>query len=517
MTISVIRGITFNTTNINQVETNTSTNKGVFPTGSLIVDMSSNTLRLGDGATQGGVAVAGGGGGGGSNAWADITGKPTTLAGFGITDAVASPLSADLITGSNRIKFQSAGVHSFMDFTVTQFGQTNNTVLSSVKSINLFLDSNGGDSGQAFRIYNNTDPDNNPTEDTYIFKVQENGNVNIGNHLLMDQGSIVFEGTADDDFETTLTPGNPTQDNTITLPDVSGTIITTGNADAPATTTSSGDADFVLIDDGGTMKKITPTNLGIGGGGGGGSLNNVVEDTTPQLGGTLEANGNLIQFGDSASATDDRLQFGANQDLHIYHDSNFNNNVIDGISGHLIIRNEPSNTTKNVYVQADNEVLITTISANETMAKFSKDGGVELYYDDHKKVETTSAGISVVNEAHIEGATPYLTLKRTDNANVPMIRFLGSGGAAGSTIGFDGTSGTVNEMIFQTYDGSLNERLRVQTGGVKITGSFALGTSGTEPTSSGDAGEVGEVRYTDNYIYIKTSAGWKRANLSGIV
>ena len=79
MTISVIRGITFNTTNINQVETNTSTNKGVFPTGSLIVDMSSNTLRLGDGATQGGVAVAGGGGGGGSNAWADITGKPTCL------------------------------------------------------------------------------------------------------------------------------------------------------------------------------------------------------------------------------------------------------------------------------------------------------------------------------------------------------------------------------------------------------------------------------------------------------
>jgi hypothetical protein len=183
----------------------------------------------------------------------------------------------------------------------------------------------------------------------------------------------------------------------------------------------------------------------------------------------------------------------------------------------MIIRNEPTNTTKNVYVQADNEVLITTISANETMAKFSKDGGVELYYDDHKKVETTSAGISVVNEAHIEGATPYLSLKRTDNANVPMIRFLGAGGAAGSTIGFDGTSGTVNEMIFQTYDGSLNERLRVQTGGVKITGSFALGTSGTEPTSSGDAGEVGEVRYTDNYIYIKTSAGWKRANLSGIV
>ena len=41
------------------------------------------------------------------------------------------------------------------------------------------------------------------------------------------------------------------------------TILTTGNSDTPTTTTSSSDADFVLIDDGGTMKKITPSNLGI--------------------------------------------------------------------------------------------------------------------------------------------------------------------------------------------------------------------------------------------------------------
>ena len=48
------------------------------------------------------------------------------------------------------------------------------------------------------------------------------------------------------------------------------TIITTANADAGATTTSSSDADHVLIDDGGVLKKITPANLGIGGGGGSG-------------------------------------------------------------------------------------------------------------------------------------------------------------------------------------------------------------------------------------------------------
>ena len=278
----------------------------------------------------------------------------------------------------------------------------------------------------------------------------------------------------------------------------------------------------------------------------GSGLGDVVDDTTPQLGGTLETNGNLIQFGDSASATDDRLQFGANQDLHIYHDSNFNNNVIDGISGHLIVRNEPSNTTNNVYVQADNEVLITTISATETMAKFSKDGGVELYYDDHKKVETVSQGISVVNETIIEGATPYLTIKRTDNANVPMIRFQGSAGANGATIGMDGTGGTVNDLIISAYGNA--ERIRTGVTGTQITGDLTITgrtdikgsvfgddstvivdsvnsavtaklicVNGTEPTSGSDAGEVGEIRFSDNYIYIKTAGfGWKRANLSGI-
>ncbi|MBU95142.1 MAG: hypothetical protein CL669_06135, partial [Balneola sp.] len=46
----------------------------------------------------------------------------------------------------------------------------------------------------------------------------------------------------------------------LTLPSADGTIISTSNSNAPSTTTSAADADFVLIDDGGTMKKITPAN-----------------------------------------------------------------------------------------------------------------------------------------------------------------------------------------------------------------------------------------------------------------
>ena len=76
-----------------------------------------------------------------------------------------------------------------------------------------------------------------------------------------------FEGATSNDNETTLTVVDPTSDRTVTLPDATGTVLTTGNSDTPTTTTSSSDADFVLVDDGGTMKKITPSNLGITSGG----------------------------------------------------------------------------------------------------------------------------------------------------------------------------------------------------------------------------------------------------------
>ena len=50
----------------------------------------------------------------------------------------------------------------------------------------------------------------------------------------------------------------------LTFPNVTGTVLTTSNSNVGATTTSSSDADHVLVNDGGILKKITPANLGIG-------------------------------------------------------------------------------------------------------------------------------------------------------------------------------------------------------------------------------------------------------------
>ena len=75
--------------------------------------------------------------------------------------------------------------------------------------------------------------------------------------------AIEWNATKGTSYDVQLKTATPTADRTITLPDATGTVLTTGNSDTPTTTTSSSDADFVLVDDGGTMKKITPANLGI--------------------------------------------------------------------------------------------------------------------------------------------------------------------------------------------------------------------------------------------------------------
>jgi hypothetical protein len=67
------------------------------------------------------------------------------------------------------------------------------------------------------------------------------GTLEIGN-----TGSLVFEGPTPDEFETTLAVADPTADRTLTFPDVSGTIITSGDT---GTVTSTMIADGTITND----------------------------------------------------------------------------------------------------------------------------------------------------------------------------------------------------------------------------------------------------------------------------
>lgn len=54
--------------------------------------------------------------------------------------------------------------------------------------------------------------------------------------------SLVFEGSSADDFETTLTVTNPTADRTITIPNITGTLVTTGDTNTVTETMIAEDA-----------------------------------------------------------------------------------------------------------------------------------------------------------------------------------------------------------------------------------------------------------------------------------
>tara|TARA_B100000424_G_scaffold67817_2_gene50269 strand:+ start:1267 stop:2754 length:1488 start_codon:yes stop_codon:yes gene_type:complete len=70
---------------------------------------------------------------------------------------------------------------------------------------------------------------------------------------------------ANDGFKVTFDAVDLTGNQTLTAPDVTGTIVSTGNADAGATTTSASDVDHILVSDGGVLKKISRSDIGIGG------------------------------------------------------------------------------------------------------------------------------------------------------------------------------------------------------------------------------------------------------------
>ena len=55
--------------------------------------------------------------------------------------------------------------------------------------------------------------------------------------ILLDGSNLVFEGFLANAYETTLTAQEPTVDRTITLPNITGTVITTGNLTVDGTPT----------------------------------------------------------------------------------------------------------------------------------------------------------------------------------------------------------------------------------------------------------------------------------------
>ncbi len=169
-----------------------------------------------------------------------------------------------------------------------------------------------------------------------------------------------------------------------------------------------------------------------------------------------------------------KAKFGTGNDLEIYHDG-ANSFVSEVGSGNLFVN---TNGTK--------IALISDLSSsNGKMAEFTKDGKVELYYDNTKKIETTASGVAVGGDVQVDNGASL--------------------GFGGSNYKIEGSSSANHRIAFHT-DGS--ERARFDASGNLLVGKTdqTANVSGTEIEGSGTIVSTRD-NNTNMFLNRKTSDG----------
>lgn len=179
----------------------------------------------------------------------------------------------------------------------------------------------------------------------------------------------------------------------------------------------------------GIIEEITPANLRTMLNVADGAIADIVNDSSPQLGGDLASNGNDIDFADN-----DKAIFGTGGDLEIFHNGSASY-IKDTGTGNLVL--------------ASSLLQITNAGVSENMAKFNENGSVELYYDNSKKFETTNTGGTITGTLVADAFTGPLTGNVTGNAS----------GSSGSCTGNAATATaleTARTIAGVSFDGSAN-------------------------------------------------------------
>lgn len=211
----------------------------------------------------------------------------------------------DIVTGQGKIVFADGDDYSEIDLTYN--GSNNHMAIASVQSIDLFLDSNGGSGTQNLRVFNDLQPTSSYTGGTNtdanaIWRLQDNGDMHLtGDIKTLSNGSLNIDpnGTG-----VTVFKGNASRGSgqfKLNCENNSHGIVIKGpphSASANYTLTlpnDDGNSGQVLQTNGSGVLSWVSQNSG--------TLNNVVEDTTPQLGGNLDVSGNNIVSSSNGNIT----------------------------------------------------------------------------------------------------------------------------------------------------------------------------------------------------------------------
>ena len=193
----------------------------------------------------------------------------------------------------------------------------------------------------------------------------------------------------------------------------------------------------------------------------------VIDDTSPQLGGDLDSNGNNIKITDG-----EELRLGDGSDLKLYH--NGTNDFIQSNGGYLKIQTD----SLKIHDRSDDHPMIEAVN----------DGAVKLYYNNSKKIETTNAGTAFTGNTTSavsslsDGATITVNFTTASHFTVTLggNRTFGDPSSTSSAIGSSGS-------IFIVQDGT-GSRTASFHGDYKFAG-------GTAPTLSTAANAVDRLDY----------------------
>lgn len=179
------------------------------------------------------------------------------------------------------------------------------------------------------------------------------GTLSNGHHKV-----LLLGGTPSGAFNLTIDPND--QQKWYFINNATGQVATVkqGGGSGTTVTIANGTSAIVYADGSGSNANVGTIST------------DVIGDTSPQLGGNLDVNGKLIKFGDAGTAgTDDTLEFGASDDMQLYHDGT--NSFLANKTGALKIATE----TSGIAVTIGHTTSETTIADNATITGTASVGG----------------------------------------------------------------------------------------------------------------------------------------------
>ena len=183
----------------------------------------------------------------------------------------------------------------------------------------------------------------------------------------------------------------------------------------------------------------------------------LVSDTSPQLGGTLDLNGNKIDGADSNGSSTNIVLLGTGDDLKMYHDGNNSYLSHENGSGHL-------------YLQGD-AIRLRTRSAtnNDDYIVCSQGGPVSLYYNDSLKFKTLSDGCQTVGRLGVNTSAPAKNLHVADSGVTTVrIETTDSRGQAWDILSTNGAQNNTGTLSFRDESGSAYLEFGANEGSPKL-------------------------------------------------